>query len=430
MNGSVWQNRAAALDHTLAFMQQQYAAAADPMVNSTVKSIVACLNAFGRSQVRFFREGIAQEKLQPSSLYPWDYVWQTLLTQVSYDAAVYQQTADQRLHGSTDMLAALGKADHLAQDALNLAVQSGMLPASAALTYFNKSANIHVIPYAPVAVVGVSFTAITTPRDYLAVAHEVGHHVFRHTPGLAKKLYRALPLDPPWREPWLEEMFADVYGCLVAGPVLDLDFQDLMLDDRLEDFIGDDGEHPVEMARPYFYHAVLRELGFVQAAAALAARWEAALLTRNDPQYFRAHGSGELVSRTEVKVALETAVPILLHALKAARDIRQQDPARYWSQDLAAGEAPDLLYGRFDQWVQQNPKVTIAHLQEFGDDVGVVIGGSEPQNRRRKGAAQTWIDGLKSLSATYQLPPAGWTQILSTGNWNVKGPDGDNGVKG
>lgn len=429
MTQSIWDSRAAALAQTLSFMQQQYAATTDPMVNTTVKSIVACLNAFSSSQVQFFRDGIAQEKLQPSPLYPWDYVWQTTMTQVSYDMAVYQQSADQRLHGSPEVQATLVKADHLTQDALNLAVTSGMLKESGALTYFNKTANIHVIPYAPVAVVGVSFTAVMAPRDYLAIAHEVGHHVFRHTPGLAKKLYRELPMDPPWREPWLEEMFADVYGSLVAGPVLGLDFQDLMLDDSLEDFVGDDGDHPVEMARPYFYNKVLQTLGFTEAANALAARWEAALLARNDPQYFRAYDSDTLVSRAEVKAALEAAVPILLDSLKAVWDIRQQNPAGYWSQDLLPGEEADVLYDRFDVWVQQNPQVTMAQLQEFGDDVGVVVGSSDPQNMRPKGTVQTWVDGLKSLMETYQLPPAAWTQILSTGNWNVEGPDGDNGTK-
>ncbi|MCB8966046.1 MAG: hypothetical protein H6660_04050 [Ardenticatenaceae bacterium] len=430
MTQSIWDKRASALEQILSFIQQQYAAAPDPVVNTTVKSIVAALNVFGQSQVQFFRDGINQGKLQPSSYFPWDYVWQTTLTQIANDTAVYQQTAAQRLSGSPEMQATLTKADQLAQDALNLAVDAKLLPVSCVLTYFNKTADIHVIPYAPVAVVGISFTATNAPRDYLAIAHEVGHHVFRHTPGLAKKLYRALPMDPLWREPWLEEMFADAFGCLVAGPVLGLDFQDLMLDDSLEDFIGDDGEHPVEMARPYFYNKMLQELGFTEAANALAERWEAALLTRNDPQYFVAAGSDELVSRAEAKEALETAVPILLDALKDVLALRQQTPAAYWSQDLAPGESPELLYDRFDQWVQQNPQVTVAQLEEFGDDIGVVIGASQPQNIRRKGTVQTWIDGLKSLTASYQLPPTAWTEILSAGNWNVKGPDGDNGTKG
>ncbi|NJN55367.1 MAG: hypothetical protein HC804_11780 [Anaerolineae bacterium] len=84
---------------------------------------------------------------------------------------------------------------------------------------------------------------------------------------------------------WLEEIFADVYGCLVAGPVMAYDFQELSLDNK--DFNEDDGEHPLAAIRPFIYTQVLRTLeqdnaGFYQNAPQLLdANWNSWLIELN-----------------------------------------------------------------------------------------------------------------------------------------------------
>ena len=58
---------------------------------------------------------------------------------------------------------------------------------------------------------------------------------------------------------WIEEIFADMYGCVIAGPVIALDFQDLQMDDRLEEFADAtiDHEDPPPLIRPDTYSKVL-----------------------------------------------------------------------------------------------------------------------------------------------------------------------------
>jgi hypothetical protein len=63
-----------------------------------------------------------------------------------------------------------------------------------------------------------------------------------------------------WFFRWIEEIFADVYGCLIAGPLIALDFQDLQLTVSKEQFTKDDGEHPAPVLRPYIYTRVLERL--------------------------------------------------------------------------------------------------------------------------------------------------------------------------
>jgi hypothetical protein len=403
----VWPDRWQALQQELTHLQAN-------LPGPTLQALAASLNAFGESQFNFFRNGFTNGRLQPSAPYPIEYVLQATLDQVGYDIAVYQQAAYQRRGGN----AGLQKADQLAYLALEPAVKSGLLKQATVFTYFNKSPLSRNIPYAPLALVAVPFTSTAVPRDLLATPHEIGHYVYWNSPGLIAALRDLLPVQPDWLSRWQEEIFADVYGCLIAGPVIGLDFQDILFDDSLEDFMSDDGEHPVEAIRPYGYTKVLAQLGFTNAAAALNKRWQTMLDARNNPEYFIPVSDFEQVSLEEARIKLEAFALKILDYLTKTRGF---NPKKFWSQDLPNGAEVETLYKKFDKWVNNLPSAPAPSLRVEGDMVGVDLNG-ELKNKRQLGATQTWIDNLKRQTDP-TLPPEAWIPAISSDGWNVNGPD-------
>jgi hypothetical protein len=169
-------------------------------------------------------------------------------------------------------------ADKLAWKYLQPALEANLVEqGTTVLTYFQKSASIRLIPYAPVALIGIPPTAFRTPgaettddtlvaRDLLTTAHEVGHYVYRRGTFNEKPIYRELAerikdILPQYKR-WAEETFADSYAGEVGGAVTALSSQDLALRYYSKrEFFKDDGEHPPANFRPYIYVKVLKEKG-------------------------------------------------------------------------------------------------------------------------------------------------------------------------
>jgi hypothetical protein len=270
---TVWEERWDALDAVLADMESW-----DVTGVPSFSTLVHCLRVFGKRHLGFFYGGFGFDgsgrTLQDSPKYPSEYALTVILDQVEYDLEVLRRIAEQRREGTSAMVSGLRDADAMASLALQSVVNSenhGLkgVP-STVITYFHKSPNVRVLPYAPTALVAIPFTCIGTPRDLLAIPHEVGHFVYwRGTDNAGKslraKLFEAIgevSQDPvPYWYRWVEEIFADVYGCLIAGPVMALDFQDLQLQFSQRLFIKDDGAHPVPLLRPAIYTKVLNATG-------------------------------------------------------------------------------------------------------------------------------------------------------------------------
>jgi hypothetical protein len=251
---TIWQDRWQALEKQLQEMAARYGRSPNLEKADTLQALTESLLAFGQDQFSYFWEGFRSGQLLPAMMLPQDHVFRATLDQVAFDMAIIQRIASQRQQPEHQKT--LAQADQLAQAALNVAVDSGLLRQCGVLTYFNKSANIRLIPYAPLALVGVPFSATTTDMDFLAIPHEVGHFVYHHAPGLAAALHARIPLYPNWINRWIEEIFADVYGALVAGPVIGLSFQHILADNAQEKFVADDGIHPPDAIRPYTYSTV------------------------------------------------------------------------------------------------------------------------------------------------------------------------------
>ncbi|GIK54480.1 MAG: hypothetical protein HND44_05745 [Chloroflexi bacterium] len=416
----VWRQRWEALAQILTTLSTHYEEASlqDPWLH-TMHALAGCLQAFAQSQFEFFYTGFSNGKLLPSMVYPEEHVIRATLDQVAYDTAVIQAAASQRqiaVHRPV-----LEKADRLAQLALDVAVHSGLLAEQCtAVTYFHKSPHIRVIPYAPVALIGIPPTCLTTARDLLAIPHEVGHFVYHHAPGLAADLHGFIPLDPPWINHWVEEVFADVYGCLVAGPVIGLSCQDLIYDNAYPSLVADDGEHPVDAIRPFAYSTALAELNYEQAAPALTTCWQTRLRVRHNPTNFIPFGANTPVSLPEALTAVNNATIRFVNYLENTRRVQQPGP---WSNDAASLSD---LYAQFEEWVTTPPETAVYTLRDLENGkVGLVHNGSAPVSIRRKGRTKTWRDWFKAEAANHDGPIAwnGWLPIFTSGFWPTKGPD-------
>jgi hypothetical protein len=137
-----------------------------------------------------------------------------------------------------------------------------------------------VVPYAPIALIGIPFAATRVKRDLLAIPHEVGHYVFWNTPA-GRAFARHLPawVDDHPVGGWLEETFADVFSGLVAGPIGALSLQELLVWHSQEAFTASDAddEHPTPILRPYIGAQALRrrDAGQRPVADKLDQRWAA-----------------------------------------------------------------------------------------------------------------------------------------------------------
>jgi hypothetical protein len=397
-----------------------YSQSSDP-VNVSLHALTESLLAFGKDQFDFFWDGFKTKQLLPSMALPRRHVLRATLDQVAFDMAIIQRISSQRARPG--LQAAQELADKLAQRALDVAVEGKLLPKCSVLTYFNKSANIRIIPYAPIALIGIPFSAIKVNRDLLAIPHEAGHFVYHHAPGLAAQLHACIPLYPDWINHWLEEIFADVFAAYIAGPVCGLSLQEIMMDNSQEKFVEDDGEHPPDAVRPSGVTAALRHLGNKQAADDLDQLWQDQLATRHYPNEFTPYNSTTVASFDEAKELIAQTAVLFLDCLKNDRGLTRPTP---WT---SGNKADDALFDSFDTFCG-SLTVDQYHLKVKGEKVGVYKPGGSMENVRPLGSTHTWRDWIKADSRANPstlLPAQAWTPIFTAGHWPVKGPEGNSG---
>ncbi|MAU00829.1 MAG: hypothetical protein CL608_27095 [Anaerolineaceae bacterium] len=416
---TVWQDRWQALTTQLAQMSATYHQSSDP-VNVSLHALTESLLAFGKDQFNFFWDGFKNKQLLPSMVLPRKHVLRATLDQVAFDMAVIQRISSQRSQAKLQTAQEL--ADKLAQRALNVAIEGKLLPKCSVLTYCNKSANIRIIPYAPIALIGIPFSATKVNRDFLAIPHEVGHYVYHHAPGLAAQLHDCIPLYPDWINHWLEEIFADVYAAFVAGPVCGLSLQGLLLDNSQEKFVADDGEHPPDAVRPCGITEALRHLGDKQAADGLEQLWLDQLATRHYPNEFTPYNSTTAASFDQAKELIAQTAVLFLDCLENEWGLTRTTPP--WT---SGNKADDTLFDSFDIFCD-SLTVDPYYLKVEGENVGVYKPGNSLENARPLGSTQTWRDWIKKESRLQKevlLPAQAWKPVFTAGYWPIKGPEGN-----
>lgn len=441
----IWESRwkvvKTTMDHMLTTMEKR----GETVRQKTLQSALTALKAFGESQISFFLTGFgpgARVFLEPSTQYPPDYALRITLDQIVHDMNVIVRAWEQRQSDSASpaMRKTLAQADILANNALTPAIQQGLLEPATVVTYFQKDTNVRIIPYAPVSFIGLPITCQTVKRDLLAIPHEVGHYVYRYGrvrsgknegSRFAAALTQRYGHQSSWRQAWMEEIFADVYGGLIGGPVMALGFEDILSGAPRADFIHDDGEHPVPALRLQIYQAVFAVLKMpeplLKALDERSVAWQA---DHGKPTSFTA-ANGETIDLAQAQGEIKEMVESMLADELA--DLRKTEA---WTGKANGKNGLAGLHKQFEELVEATSTdgpAKVADLQ-LADPQWLAL--QSPQNawqgksvKRKLGDTDLWGDLIKAAAKEQQniiLPPSVWMALLDGSGWATEGPGGGN----
>lgn len=457
----VWETRWQGMHETMGYWLH----AADtgrPQIErqETLRTLVASLQAFGKSQMKFFQQGLEQGstyRLEPAAQYPWEYAFRTTVDQIGFDMDALLRAAQQRMPAlmPDKLRATLDLADRLSYVALKPAFDHNLIDRrTTVLTYFQKAVNVRLMPYAPVALIGIPFSAVECPRDLLAIPHEVGHYVFREgrirsgrfaDSRFSTALYSRFAYQPGWFNDWLEEIFADVYGALVAGPAIALSFIEMVTDDPVDEFVKQDNEHPAAAVRPQCYFSALRRMGgYDTALEQLEEHWQTLFEERGAPTELILPGEEEPSFIDEIVADMdEKVIEMLFQEQFLGALLPEHDNAAHplWSQELHDGEPLEQLNTSFEKFTATiTPESTpIPELRLRGGaqlqlvmPTGETKGASEVAITQDLGATGLLIDAIKASAnvtagqndPVLAVPPDIWTVILDASGWATEGPGG------
>ncbi|MCE7989417.1 MAG: hypothetical protein DYG89_50335 [Caldilinea sp. CFX5] len=438
-NAKIWERRWEAVTLT---MDQMLATPPARTRQKTLENVLTALQVFGDDQINFFLDGFGRKGkafLEPSTLYPPEYVLSATLNQIMHDLNVIGRAWEQRREGfaSAIMQDTLAKADQMANQALTPAIKHELLDPALVITYFQKDTNVRIIPYAPVSFIGLPLTCQTTPRDLLAIPHEVGHYVYRYgRVGSGRyagcRLDAALPQrysgQAPWCAAWMEEIFADVYGGLVGGPVMALGFADLLRAAPREHFIHDDGEHPVAALRLGIYQTVFAKMK-VDANVQEALQAQKAALQEeygNPTSFITAEGDEIDLQHAEEQMA--ALVNLLL-----SNELASFRPAPLWPGNVTGADLPAALQQEFER-AFATPAADPSKLADLQQPEAGLLDLQAPEgewngkrSKRKVGATESWIDLIKAAVRSQDaitLPPNVWMALFDGSGWATEGPGG------
>lgn len=385
----------------------------------TIVPLLKGLRAFAADHFSFFYRGFRGEGdvfLERSQVFPVETALARIVNQMTEDAEIIMRAAHQR--GIKEYRDRLAIADTLAYRALSqaeetLGIQNGRTAWNkpfSVLTYFQKSAEIRVVPYLPVALIGIPLTALLEPRDLLAIPHEVGHYIYHHR----QFDHSTDAMDHAFTETttelgkWQEEVFADVCAAALAGGIMAFDFQEVSKRYHRELFIRNDGEHPPPFMRPLIYTHVLRTWGAAdtrELANALDERWGRVLAARWSKPLDLPEGTPFSAVSANIQASADALQP------------KAHDPAL--SPTLTAEEIYLLTLGKALSWIGRNGErptlgADMKRLVEqamaridFGDDWTVEKAKMlEDLNDKREDADKYFVQGFRSLTTgAAPVPP-------------------------
>jgi hypothetical protein len=373
----IWVERKEALDRaiieTIEWAESDLGAqkaARDSFENGQLEACLQSLHAlrhFGRAAFEFFDEVFFDQEAQRPGRYSSQYVFRTLLDQMSIDLNILQKAMFQRRRVSdgsrTEQAKTLGLADSLALNALKPALESGYIKASAVVTHLAREFDIRLIPYYDVVLIGIPYSTYddngAPTLDFLAIPHEVGHFLYERgkVPG-TDRYVEEIVLDKTglsqrdWRFNWLEELFSDAYGCLVAGPVNVFSFQNLLQDSSADELRQDTGEHPIAIIRPLIQTRILHKITDAQGKPIFNnvpdrldeawRQWIGAGDVLADS--FKLQGVGQKKSGQEIVAAVDEVIDGIFETLKA---LLPQNASAIWTRDLESGEDLSALTHQF-----------------------------------------------------------------------------------
>jgi hypothetical protein len=282
---------------------------------NALRTMLEGLKTFGAAHIDNINDDFAKIAKDIKVDYSCEYVLDKTWGQISEDVSIIEKIFCQRTYDpGSGVIKCLELADKVARKALQPASDKGLLEGEQppyVITYFQKTSSVRIIPYANVALIGIPRTCLEKPKDLLAIPHEVGHYVFWNSNKVLAQ-YKELKKFNDY-DSWLEELFADLYGCWVAGPSIAADFQDILIVQSKDEFFKTDGTHPNSVIRPLIYDQFLEKNAyFSNWAQILDDNWEEKV-----KKQYRNVSSLESIK-----------IPIPSGALKYIRDIKA-DMSKY-----------------------------------------------------------------------------------------------------
>lgn len=473
----------------------------DPHIASsvTIVSLWKSLEKFSEKLENFFERGFEGSPpiLEFSPDYSSRFVFRTISEQIGHDMELLHRALGQRIiyHKPEQMaipsesaenfekvLLTLKVADWIAYHiALKPAIRAGFLPPTTVVTYFEKSLNSRVVPYAPVALIGFPFRNIgainkimttdseqieqsTTQHslvfgDLLAIPHEVGHYVYWHSSAhgsqLSHQLHRyVLGHQPQWILNWLEELYADIYGYVIAGPVAALQLMEMLRSGSKSSLLFDDGQHPIPVLRIYAAVDALEGIGLLKSAKSLEETWSSWVRTQiHEDEFHPAQPSAEPIklvdARRIIKEVIQTMIALDFIELRSAH--RMSGTPDFWlalnnETNLVSSETQQNLLefysNKFNEVIDTIHKkandpcaFTVPQLVVNGDTLCLVpIDKTSTKHQYTLGDTATWIDVFLQMTEeqtpssastlpTPLLPVQVWMAVLEAGGW-ITGPHG------
>ena len=406
--------------------------------------LLESLKKFADEGFSFFLDGYYNERDLPvSANYPPRSVMRTIVSQVSVDLSVIQDAVNQRRRlncRATQQAQTVAMADQLSSLALGLAIDAGYLPEETfVITYLAKSIRSRLVPYADALLISVAYatmqSGIHPSRDFLAIPHEIGHHLFwngRHpdtTNMLRDELLSAAatagigPED--WRLNWLEEIFADTYALLLAGPVIALDFQDMLDDDMSSHFREDTDKHPIPEVRPFIQTEILRRLKdehghiiYAHECDKLDHNWSSWINKHPMRQKYPVRGVDEKMTGRAIVTAVDPLITVILDTLSAIVPTEREYDGMEGSDDVSK------LYTEFQSNIMPD---------DDNELVNLFLDGNGTEHELIQILSNfTEVSFLAHTEAIARKDPktitsGEWLQFLRCHGWSNEGPISDGG---
>jgi hypothetical protein len=479
-----------------------------------IECLIGNLEVFAVGQFEYFNKRFLANESAPDGFSD-EQALSRIIVQISADLDVIKRVLQDRAIGSKAIMdklspdqQALGKAyvetldiaDKLAYQALKPAIdpkEGGMFPQDlqikienaeptrpTVLTYFQKSVSIRLIPYAPIALIGIPFSCMRLPeyvalgaakpknakkvkerfvsvaQDFMAIPHEMGHYLYWNgTPRLTRELINSLSipledevLDELAKSPypitvnqllqaalatpgfvtksyslkWAEEIFADIYGCLIAGPYIAKSAQDRQITGRSRDeLLKDDGDHPLPAVRPQLFVDTLKSqlLNEYDWAEAFRKLWIERRRKRgiNDDKLFIINGTTDKASVIDAQLEvprIEYKCYELLEHLRLSVDTIPE--CNFWRKACkAVSRQPDLMDKLYEHLADS---IETFKNAEPPPEVQCPIANWEELKTRwieRDRRLQILLGGAATAKENADRE---WQVILSAGGWADEGP--------
>lgn len=413
-------------------------------VNNCVKLLEALKN-FADQGFTFFMDGYYRHKNLPVAAgCPPRSVMRTIVNQVSFDLGVIQDAMNQRrrLEGrATQQSLAVTMADQLAKMALGMAVDEGFLPEDTiVVTYLAKSIRARLIPYYDALLISVAYASIQNgihpTRDYLAIPHEIGHHLYwngRHPhknielrEELLQNAAKAGIQAGDWRLNWLEEIFCDTYALMLAGPVIVLDFQDMLDDDMSSHFREDTDKHPIPEIRPFIQTNILRRAKdedgnviYAHECEKLDDNWRSWLAKHPLQSSYTIRGEAQPMTGQAIVTAIEPLITVILDTVPGfVPDEREYD-------GMAGGNDLAKLYQEFHSYTMPDDDNELVNLFLDGN-------GTQKQLEAILDSYSEvpFLTHMREVTKKKpnQIDTAEWLQLLRSFGWSDEGPLGAGGM--